>query len=373
MPDRAFWNRSVGRIAFTDIDPVGSVRFTLSRSLRIATAGSCFAQHLSAEIDKRGFTYFVAEPAPRVVPQALARKYSYGVFSARYGNIYTARQLLQLLHRAYGIFAPAEPFWQEADFWVDPFRPTVQPSGFGSLREAQLDRDTHLAAVRHMTEKSDVFIFTLGLTEAWESQEDGAVFPICPGCAWGEFSAERYRFRNFTLDEIVDDMGEALEFMRARQPNLRVILTVSPVPLVATAEPRHVLTSTIYSKSLLRVAAQQLMEKFSFVDYFPSYEIISGPATAGHYYSEDKRNIRPEGVRHVMAVFARHYLAAKEADNQNFLRIDDKESGNRNVASSSLRPTTLAVEAHQDSNIVDVICDEMVLDQDTAKISMSGS
>ena len=40
-------------------------------------------------------------------------------------------------------------------------------------------------------------------------------------------------------------------------PKARLVLTVSPVPLAATASGSHVLPATIYSKSVLRAAAQE--------------------------------------------------------------------------------------------------------------------
>ena len=67
---------------------------------RIATAGSCFAQHISRSLSGAGFRYLVTEPAPEGMDAAAAAAANYGTYSARYGNIYTARQLKQLLERA---------------------------------------------------------------------------------------------------------------------------------------------------------------------------------------------------------------------------------------------------------------------------------
>ena len=43
-----------------------------------------------------------------IVPPDLQAPHGYGIYSARFGNIYTARQLLQLIQRAYGEFVPVE-------------------------------------------------------------------------------------------------------------------------------------------------------------------------------------------------------------------------------------------------------------------------
>jgi hypothetical protein len=91
-----------------------------------------------------------------------------------------------------------------------------------------------------------------------------------------------------------------------------VLLTVSPVALAATFEDRHVMVSTTYSKSVLRVAAQEARERFDFVDYFPSYEIITGSPTGGLYYEDDDRQVNRQGVAHAMRVFMESYTTDGE-------------------------------------------------------------
>lgn len=61
---------------------------------------------------------------------------------------------------------------------MDPLRPQIRLAGFGSVEEPLTDRKVHLAAVRRMFEECDVFIFTLGLTEAWRSTTNNAVFSL---------------------------------------------------------------------------------------------------------------------------------------------------------------------------------------------------
>src|ERR1041384_3576007 len=47
QPDYAFWRRSMaGRSAF-DVDPVTAVPFVIGPTDKVATAGSCFAQHIA--------------------------------------------------------------------------------------------------------------------------------------------------------------------------------------------------------------------------------------------------------------------------------------------------------------------------------------
>lgn len=307
QPDTAFWRRGVAELAPQEVDPVGAMGLTITPATRVATAGSCFAQHISRRLAQSGFNYFVAEPKPSFIDDVIAREFNYGTFSARSGNIYTARQLLQLLQRAYGAFEPGDDAWIAADGTViDPYRPAVQPGAFASLEEFRLDRCAHLAAVRRMVEQCDLFVFTLGLTECWANRADGAVYPLCPGVAGGTYDADRHVLLNLTLAEVADDLRAFLAGLHARNPQARVLLTVSPVPLIATATGRHVLTATTYSKSVLRVAAEMIAAEYPSVFYFPAYEVITGAFSRGRYYAENCRDVTEAGVDHVMRLFFRH-------------------------------------------------------------------
>ena len=196
---------------------------------------------------------------------------------------------------------------------IDPFRPQIQPGGFNSIRELDYDRERHFEAVRGAFETLDVFVFTLGLTEFWRSREDGAAFPLCPGVAGGDYSLARHEFVNLGVDDVVADMTAFIARLRAVNPGARIILTVSPVPLVATAEPRHVLMSTMYSKSALRVACDMLSRALGQVAYFPSYEIVAGGYAPTDYFAPDRRSVTQEGVAHVMRVFERHFIKRNAA------------------------------------------------------------
>ena len=308
LPDKAFWRRTVATPLAAEVDPVGVFDLTILPDTKVATAGSCFAQHIARHLKKSGYNYHIAERGhPHLGDAALAAN-NYGLFSARYGNIYTARQLLQLIDRAYGRFTPSEDCWQEApDVFLDPFRPSAQPGGFVSRAELEADRAQHLSAVRSMFETLDVFVFTLGLTECWRSKVDGAVFPLCPGVEGGQFDPDRHEFYNQDVDDVLSDLTRFREALLALNNKAEIIFTVSPVPLMATAEPgANVLSATTYSKSVLRIAAETMRQRHADVHYFPSYEIITGSFSRGAYFADELRNVVESGVSHVMSLFMKH-------------------------------------------------------------------
>lgn len=311
MPAYRHWLRAGGIGSAAALDPVVAPGFTFTRDDRVAAAGSCFAQNVVRHLTRRGYNVVMTEPPPRVLPEHRRAEFGYGIFPTRSGNIYTALQLRQWLERAYGRFQPEERVWRRDGAFVDPFRPQV--AEFHSEHELEVARERHLAAVREMVETMDVFVFTLGLTEAWVDARDGAVFPVAPGVAGGEYDPERHSLAVFTAGQTVKDLRQAFALIRRQNRRVRFVVTVSPVPLMATALDRHVLVSSMHSKAELLVAAHRAAEADPAVDYFPSYEIVTAPHTRGRYFGADCRQVTEAGVEHVMSVFLRHYAQVDEA------------------------------------------------------------
>ena len=124
-----------------------------------------------------------------------------------------------------------------------------------------------------------------------------------------EASATEAEFVNLRTGEVVDDLDRFISSVRMVNPGVKIILTVSPVALIATYEDRHVLVSTVASKSALRAAADEVERSHGGVTYFPSYEIITGPQARSKYFAPDCREVTPEGVSFVMSIFSRHFFA----------------------------------------------------------------
>ena len=355
LPDHCFWRKAIASVATSDVDPVVRAKFRITRKDRIATAGSCFAQHIARHLSINGFNYFVTETAHPLVVH-MAGDYNYSLFTARYGNIYTSRQLVQTIKRAYGAFTPQDNAWPTKNGRViDPYRPQIQPDGFASLDELAVDRRQHFAAIRRAVEELDVFIFTLGLTETWFFQADGAVYPLCPGVAGGVFDETRHGFVNLSVVDVKADLAEAIDLIRSKNSNARFILTVSPVPLIATVEDRSVLASTTYSKSVLRVAAEETAARYDEVAYFPSYEVITGNYSRGRYFDEGLRDVTEEGVSHVMRLFMKHYAD----DSGHVSQPQEPKADTRQQETEQFR--------RELAEVVAVMCDEVSLDSDAIK------
>lgn len=302
LPAHCYWNPAMTAPAPGHINPVVNAPL-IRRDQTIVSLGSCFAQRLARRIQAEGMPYLVTEPAPAELDAEQARRKGYGVYSARYGNVYTARQALQLFERAFGHFQPQETVWERGDRFVDPYRAAVDPDGFASVEALHQDREHHLACVREVFLQADWIILTLGLTEAWHARSDGAVFPLAPGVAGGRYDPALHGFMNFSARETADDLAALVRRIAVVNPGARMLLTVSPVPIAATFENRHVLVSSTLTKAALRVAADEVERQFDNVVYFPAFEIATSPAAGSHYFEDDLRHLSELGVEHVMRAF----------------------------------------------------------------------
>lgn len=323
LEPRAYWRTGVAER--TRFDPRGLYRpkFELTRDTRVMIAGSCFAFHIGQFLRAAGLRVLDTEPLPKLISDRVAHSVGYRLFSARYGNIYTAAHLWQLMQEAEGLISPADPVWRKANRFYDAQRPTIEPGGFDTSEAVMEDRKFHLKAISEALRRAQVFVFTFGLTEAWRHQDNGTVYPIAPGVVAGQYNPKTYAFHNYNAAEVLEDFMAFRDFAKSIKPAMKFIVTVSPVPLTATASGHHVEVASTYSKAVLRSVCGQLHDAFDDVDYFPSYEIITSARTQGAYFEGNARSISAAGVAAAMGCFLEAH--GLRIDTQKGLGEDDMD------------------------------------------------
>jgi hypothetical protein len=338
---KAFWRSGVVEAEGFPPQDIYKAKFPVTKDMRILTAGSCFAQHVGRALRDNGYSVIDTEPMPASCPIDLQRQFGYGLYSARYGNIYSVRQFLQLIQEAYGHFEPSDWIWQRDNRFFDALRPSVEPEGFATEALVKRARQPHLNAVRQALEQADVVIFTLGLTEGWMHIDSGTVYPTAPGTIANRMDETKFRFHNFRHAEIRTDFEAIHALLKLKSPHLKFLLTVSPVPLTATASGQHVLPATVYSKSVLRAVCGELVEDYDDIDYFPSYEIVASHPSKARYFEDNLRSVHPNGVAEVM---------------QCFLRAHSGVQAQNPAPIQALRAKT------EDSDEGDLICEDLLLE-----------
>ena len=303
--DKAFWKYGTIGNGAGSLQQLYEPKWKLAKTSKVLTAGSCFAQYVGRHLKLAGVNVIDTEPAPKYLPEEKKASYGYELYSARYGNIYTVRQLRELLEEV--IEGPFEKsvIWQEGDTFIDALRPSIEPHGFSSAETLLYHRKVHLAAIEKAVKEADTIVFTLGLTEAWIDKKTGRALPTAPGTIKGQYEPSDVEFKNFTFNEVVEDLRavQRLASIISGNDTQKWVITVSPVPLAATWTDNHVRVATTYSKSILRAAAGFIADTCEWADYFPSFEIVNNPWSTESPFKANLRNVKDDVVSSIMSYF----------------------------------------------------------------------
>ena len=256
------------------------VRVIVEPATRVATIGSCFAAELAAMMEKVGIN---------------GAMHPSGLF-------YSTAAIRQELERLAGGWPEraAEPAWAVGEGFVDPFRDydTIYPDA-AALEAARAGADAAAAAT---FAGAGVVVVTLGLIETWRSRATGNTFRAIPHPA--VFEALAPEFHRVTVAEMVEDL-EAIRAVVVESMGAQLVVTVSPVPLHTTFTPLDVRIANTESKSRIRAAVSELIDRHPDVHYFHSYEMVVTAEKQSDYFRDDGRHIERHAVRYIVSEFLR--------------------------------------------------------------------
>jgi hypothetical protein len=106
----------------------------------------------------------------------------------------------------------------------------------------------------------------------------------------------KVRMRTTTCAENVSNLRIIIDILENLAPETKKIITLSPVPLAATAEISSILMADCVSKSTLRAAVYEIMQDNHGLTYFPAFELVRWLAA---YTSEDVYGADDKNSRHV--------------------------------------------------------------------------
>jgi GSCFA family len=303
-PNAVFWpdpsETGNSRSLYTEL-PVAKRTPIVDKNSKIVSAGSCFATEIAHYLIGNGYNYLVTEDSG-------GREAKYEILdmegkinaSAAWGIIFNTPSFRQLVEKAFGQRELPRIVWSQThkgeNLFFDPFRENV---AFRSIADYEENYSLHVAAARRAFEQMDVFILTLGLNEVWSFPADGSVFSRSPWRA----APSLIRRNILTVEENVQDLLKMADILRRFNPKVKIICTVSPVPLHATfrADDHHVIAANTHSKAVLRVAAEEFVNLCPEVYYFPSYEIVT--VSTENPWAPDQRHVSRAAVDKVMSAF----------------------------------------------------------------------
>ncbi|MEY4249061.1 MAG: hypothetical protein RJA87_694 [Pseudomonadota bacterium] len=272
-------------------------QFPLSQTDRFFCIGSCFARNIEEHLIYRN----IAVESRRIIaPRTEISARPNGLV-----NKYTTHAIAQELE---WVVSPPETYGHlvletEAGWRDLLLAPTISPV---TQERAEVRRRYISETYFHRLRSVDVVILTLGLNEVWRDNLLGIWLNAPPGLS--NVRREPERFSIYSSD--VPSNLEALETTHARlkaiNPHVRIVVTVSPVPMGVTFFDQDISVANANSKAVLRSAAQTFANTHSDVDYFPSYEMVTLSDRA-EAYGPDFLHVRNQMVEHVIEAFLETY------------------------------------------------------------------
>jgi len=167
--------------------------------------------------------------------------------------------------------------------------------------------EQHRVALRDRLDSTDVIILTLGLSEVWYDKLTGE--PLWRAVPERLYDPQRHVFRVESFSDTKSHIQAIIRLRDTFWPGLKIVFSVSPIPLQATFRPVSAVTASSVSKALIRAALDEaLRERWNSVGetlfYFPSYEIVG---SLPEPFGDDGRHVREEVVADVIHAFTRHY------------------------------------------------------------------
>jgi hypothetical protein len=145
-------------------------------------------------------------------------------------------------------------------------------------------------------------VVTLGLIETWRSAVTGNTFRQIPHPA--AFPSLGARFHRLTVAEMLEDLERIRTVVRDRL-GAELVITTSPVPLHTTFTPLDVRIANTESKSRIRAATSEFLDRHPDVHYFHSYEMVVTAERQGDYFRDDGRHVHRHAVRYIVSEFLR--------------------------------------------------------------------
>lgn len=267
--------------------------FTFSRDDLIMTIGSCFAREIETALRGMGFTLPTRDlkiPAEERITST----------ENDILNKYTVQAMVNEIEWAFSppAFVDTDLFVTAGSgLWHDPHLVhTIKPATLERVAE----RRAQVLDIMRRLPECRVVVVTFGLAEAWYDQKLGVYLNSMPPQPAIAADPNRFRLDVLSYEDILQGIERLLQLLKQYgHPEHKVLMTVSPVPFVATFTGDDALAANTYSKSVQRAAVEAAVRAHEHVNYFPSYEIVT-LTDRKVAFNLDNIHVNPEVVAEIM-------------------------------------------------------------------------
>jgi len=228
--------------------------FSLTHQDHLLLLGSCFTENIGQYLAQYKFS-------PTINP---------------FGILYNPISILDNLQRVFkeekiGV----DGLFQQGEFWYSHLH---HSQIFAENRVVlQQKIDTIDQATFQQLKEGNRLILTFGTAKVYHHKKWGGIVANCH-----KIDAQSFDSQILTIDAIINRYLPFLQQIKAKNKNLEVIFTLSPV--------RHIRDGIIEnqrSKAILLAAIHEICDQLSFTHYFPSYEIMMDDLRDYRFYEND--------------------------------------------------------------------------------------
>lgn len=187
-------------------------------------------------------------------------------------------------------------------FLAEKFRATVNPYG------VMYNPASILHTVSRCESSADFAVLTLGTNHVYRLKETDEIVDNCQ-----KRPQSLFREEVLSIDECVDFLSQAVDSLVKRNPDIKVIITVSPIRYA-----KYGFHESQLSKAVLLLSANEMEKRYAGkVFYFPAYEIVNDELRDYRFYASDMLHPSEQAVEYIWECFS---VSLFGADTLQFLK-----------------------------------------------------
>jgi hypothetical protein len=229
--------------------------FQINFTHHILSLGSCFAEVMGKELDFHKFT----------------------ILTNPFGTLFHPLSLTKILKYTTKIeIIDKNDFVQRDGGWVhQDFHSCIWAI---SKEILQSKIENIIEKTNCFLQKTNILIFTWGTAHIYQRKTTQQIVANCH-----KEPARLFEKKRLEIDTITEDFEEAFKILQKINPDIKIIISISPVRY-----SKENLAEDHLGKAILRVSANILTEKYpNAVYYFPSFEILNDDLRDYRFYKED--------------------------------------------------------------------------------------
>ena len=187
-------------------------------------------------------------------------------------------------------------------FLTEKFRATVNPYG------VMYNPASILHTVSRCESSADFAVLTLGTNHVYRLKETDEIVDNCQ-----KRPQSLFREEVLSIDECVGFLSQAVDSLVKRNPDIKVIITVSPIRYA-----KYGFHESQLSKAVLLLSANEMEKRYAGkVFYFPAYEIVNDELRDYRFYASDMLHPSEQAVEYIWECFS---VSLFGADTLQFLK-----------------------------------------------------